>query len=108
MPRRAGGSPGDFFRPSGTHNGTDVPSAAVLTAARRAGYSTVLGYDIDPMDYQDPGSGKVVTRVTAGLHPGAIVSLHFGHRGTIEALPHIIDAIHQAGYATVTAGALLA
>ena len=104
---RLGGTPGDFFRPSGTENGIDSPNAAVLAAAGAAGYSTVLGYDLDPTDYRDPGAAAVQQRVEAGLHPGAILSLHFGHRGTIDALPAIISAISARGLSIVTAGELL-
>ena len=104
---RTGGTPGDFFRPSGTENGIDSPSPAVLAAAGAAGYSTVLGYDLDPMDYKDPGAAVVEQRVLAGLHDGAIVSLHFGHQGTIEALPTILDTITGKGLQIVTAGELL-
>lgn len=105
---RAGGSPGDFFRPSGTVNGVDSPAAKVLAAAGAAGYQTVLGYDVDPMDYRDPGARVAGDRVASGVHPGAIVSLHFGHPGTIDALPAIIDNIRGQGLSIVPAGALLA
>lgn len=105
---RAGGSPGAFFRPSGTVNGVDSPAAKVLAAAGAAGYPTVLGYDVDPMDYRDPGSKTASDRVASSIHPGAIVSLHFGHRGTIDALPAIIDNIRGQGLTIVPAGVLLA
>lgn len=105
---RLNGRPGAFFRPSGTTNGIDSPSPAAMAAAGSAGYATVLGFDLDPFDYQDPGSSAVVSRTVAALHPGAIVSLHFGHPGTITALPLILDAIEQRGLTTVTASELLA
>jgi len=105
---RLNGKPGAFFRPSGTKNGIDSPSPAAMAAAGNAGYATVLGYDLDPFDYRDPGSSAVVSRTIAALHPGAIVSLHFGHPGTITALPLILDAIEQQGLTTVTASELLA
>jgi len=63
----------------------DVASPLVLEQAAKAGYSTVVGYDIDPHDYQDPGALAIVERVRAGLHPGAIVSLHTAHEGTVTA-----------------------
>jgi hypothetical protein len=53
------------------------------------------------MDYKDPGSATVVHRVIAGLHPGAVVSLHFGHPGTIEALPAILDGIASVAAASI-------
>ena len=43
----------------------------------------------------------------AGLHPGAIVSLHTGHAGTVAAFPAILDAVAAAGLHTVTVHQLL-
>ncbi|MGI8661924.1 MAG: polysaccharide deacetylase family protein [Acidimicrobiales bacterium] len=98
---------GVLFRPSGTADGTGTPPAAVLAAAGGGGYPTVLGFDVDPFDYQDPGADAVANRTIAGLHDGAIVSLHFDHPGTITALPRILDAVASAGLTPVTASKLL-
>jgi peptidoglycan/xylan/chitin deacetylase (PgdA/CDA1 family) len=98
---------GRLFRPSGTADGTGTPPDAVLAAAGDGGYHTVLGFDVDPLDYQDPGADAVVRRTVAGLHPGAIISLHFDHQGTIDALPRILDAINEQGLTPVTASQLL-
>ncbi|MDQ1498764.1 MAG: hypothetical protein QOI86_2104, partial [Actinomycetota bacterium] len=76
---RHAGSPGLWFRPSGL----EVPSTMILAEAGRAGYRTVVGYDVDPLDYQDPPAATIVDRVAAGLHPGALVSLHTGHANTV-------------------------
>lgn len=105
---RLTGSPGAFFRPSGTDDGTTAPSNLVLTRAREAGYATVLGFDVDPLDYQNPGADTVGQRTADALHAGAIVSLHFGHPGTIAALPAILDACDQRGLVPGTASSLLA
>lgn len=105
--QRLTGSAGAFFRPSGTADGTATPSDAVLAAAGRAGYGTVLGFDVDPFDYRDPGTAAIVSRTLAGAKPGSIVSLHFGHPGTIAALPRILDGIAAKGLTTVTASKLL-
>ena len=97
------GSIGKWFRPSGT----DVPSALILEEAGRAGYAVSVGYDVDSRDYTEPGAAAVVARVEKGLHPGAIVSLHFGHRDTIDALPQILDLVAAAGLTPVTVTGLL-
>jgi peptidoglycan/xylan/chitin deacetylase (PgdA/CDA1 family) len=97
------GSIGRWFRPSGT----DVPSDVILEEAGLAGYAVSVGYDIDPRDYTEPGVAAVIARVKKGLHPGAIVSLHFGHRDTIDALPQILDLLSGAGLTPVTMTGLL-
>ena len=101
------GTTGRFFRPSGTSNGTDDPAAAVHEVAHAAGYGTLAGFDVDPADYADPGARAVVDRTLAAVHPGAIVSLHFGHAGTIDAMPGILDGLRARGLQPVTLSALL-
>ena len=97
------GSIGKWFRPSGT----DVPSAVILEEAGAAGYAVSVGYDIDSLDYQEPGAAAVVARVKKQLHAGAIVSLHFGHRDTIDALPRILDLLTANGLTNTTVTGLL-
>jgi peptidoglycan/xylan/chitin deacetylase (PgdA/CDA1 family) len=100
---RAAKTPGAWFRPSGM----DVPTPVVLAEAGRAGYATVVGYDLDPHDYQDPGRAAVVERVRNGIHGGSIVSLHTAHQGTIDAFPDIVDLLRTAQLAPVTVSKLL-
>lgn len=104
---RLTGGPGAAFRPSGTDNGTVSPGDQVLSVAAQAGYETVLGFAVDPLDYDDPGADAVVQRTLAAVHPGAIVSLHFGHAGTVQALPAILDGLDQRGLTPVTVSTLL-
>jgi len=99
----ATGQAGRWFRPSGM----DVATPLVLEQAVAAGYDTVVGYDVDPRDYQDPGSAAVIDRVRSGLHPGAIVSLHTAHEGTVVALPQIAAAARSGGLSLVTLSDLL-
>jgi peptidoglycan/xylan/chitin deacetylase (PgdA/CDA1 family) len=97
------GSIGTWFRPSGT----DVPTDLILEEAGLAGYAVSVGYDIDSRDYTEPGAAAVVARVKKELHAGAIVSLHFGHRDTIDAMPQILGLVTAAGLTPVTVTGLL-
>jgi peptidoglycan/xylan/chitin deacetylase (PgdA/CDA1 family) len=101
--RAAAGTIGRWFRPSGI----DVPTPAILAAAAAAGYPTTVGYDIDSHDFQDPGAAAVRANVVPKLQAGAIVSLHFDHENTIEALPGILDALRAKGLRPVTTTTLL-
>jgi peptidoglycan/xylan/chitin deacetylase (PgdA/CDA1 family) len=105
---RLTGKPGKYFRPSGTDDGTTTPPAAVLDTAGATGYPTVLGFDVDPLDYTDPGSAVVVQRTLAAVKPGSVVSLHFNHAGTLAALPGILDGLAQKNLTPVTTAELLA
>ena len=100
---RHAGTNGRWFRPSAVVE----PTPAITAAAAQAGYQTVVGYDIDPLDYQDPGARTVQQRIESALHPGAIVSLHTGHRGTVEALDGVLTTMRQRGLAPVTVSTLL-
>jgi peptidoglycan/xylan/chitin deacetylase (PgdA/CDA1 family) len=104
---RLTGGPGAAFRPSGTDDGTASPGDQVLAVAAQAGYGTVLGFDVDPLDYDDPGAAAVAQRTLATVKAGSIVSLHFGHPGTIEALPAILDGLSARNLTPVTVSTLL-
>jgi len=97
------GSPGAWFRPSGV----EVPSTLILTEAGRAGYRTVVGYDVDPLDYEDPPAETIADRVAAKLHPGAVVSLHTGHANTVTAFEPMVAAARRQGLLPVRLGDLL-
>ena len=106
---RTTGQAGAFFRPSGTADGTMTPPDAVLAAAHEAGYPVVVGFDVDPFDYEDPGATAVVERTLGtAARAGSIVSLHFGHPGTVAALPAILDGLAAASLTPVTVSGLLA
>jgi len=101
--RRLTGSAGVWFRPSQTPRSTPQ----IQQQARRAGYPTCLAYDVDSLDYTDPGPAAVVQTTLSGVHNGSIVSLHFGHAGTVEALPELIAGLRNRGLSPVTASELL-
>jgi peptidoglycan/xylan/chitin deacetylase (PgdA/CDA1 family) len=67
----------------------------------------VLGFDVDPLDYDDPGAAVVTRRTLDAVQPGSIISLHFGHPGTIAALPDILDGLDERDLTPVTASKLL-
>jgi peptidoglycan/xylan/chitin deacetylase (PgdA/CDA1 family) len=97
------GSNGRWFRPSGIDRATPL----MLEQAGLAGYREVVGFDVDPHDYQDPGAAAIVSRVAAGVQPGSIVSLHLGHSGTVQALDGLVGAIRARGLEPVVLGDLL-
>jgi peptidoglycan/xylan/chitin deacetylase (PgdA/CDA1 family) len=98
------GSEGRWFRPSQTQYATPL----IEREARKAGYRTCVSYDVDSLDYTDPGPDAVVATVLAKSRPGSIVSLHFGHEGTVTALPAILRGLTGRGLRPVTLTSLLA
>ncbi len=97
------GNNGRWFRPSGIV----VPTPVILQQAGLVGYPVSVGYDVDPLDYEDPGSSAIVARVTQDLRPGSIVSLHTGHAGTVEAFPALVQMIRSRQLEPVLIGDLV-
>jgi peptidoglycan/xylan/chitin deacetylase (PgdA/CDA1 family) len=101
--RRTAGSPGRWFRASGTQQTTPV----IRAAATAAGYATCVSYDVDGLDWKDPDAATVRRAVLGTVKPGSIVSLHLGHPVTIEALPAILTGLAAKGLQPVTLTELL-
>jgi peptidoglycan/xylan/chitin deacetylase (PgdA/CDA1 family) len=96
--RRLTGSIGRWFRPSQTQHSTPM----IRAQAARVGYGTCLSYDVDSLDYTNPGAAAVVRTTLHGVQNGSIVSLHFGHPGTVTAIPDLVAGLHTRGLRPVT------
>lgn len=96
------GTPGTFFRQSQGQHAT----ARELVAAGQAGYARALSYDVDSLDWTDPGATAIRRAVTAAA-AGSVVSMHLGHPGTVRALPGILTDLAGRGLTPVTATELL-
>lgn len=78
---------------------------AVLRAAERAGYRTVL-WSTDTVDWQLPDPSVIVRRVMQGAAPGGIVLMH-PTAPTLRALPAVIAGLREQGYRLVDLDTLL-
>jgi peptidoglycan/xylan/chitin deacetylase (PgdA/CDA1 family) len=96
------GSAGVHFRPSQAHLATPL----VRRLAGAAGYPVCLSYDVDSLDYTDPGPDAVRANV-ATARPGSVISMHFGHEGTVQAMPSILRDLQARNLRPVTAVELL-
>jgi len=97
------GNHGKWFRPSGTHYST----AIIRKAAIKNGYKQCISYDVDSHDYQDVGKKIVLRDISTGIKNGSIVSMHFGHQDTIDAMPALLENLHARGLKPVTLTTLL-
>ena len=98
------GSGGRWFRPSGVEG---TPNATILAEAGLAGYPVVVGFDVDPLDYEDPGANAIVSRTATKLQAGSIVSLHLGHAGTVAAFERLVTSARGRGLEPVVVSDLL-
>lgn len=96
------GSRGRWFRQSQGQHATPV----VRAAATRAGYGTLLSYDLDSLDYRNPGTAAIVRNVLTKIKGGDVVSMHLGHPQTVAAMPRILDGLTARGLRPVTASDL--
>ncbi|KUG04003.1 polysaccharide deacetylase family protein [hydrocarbon metagenome] len=90
-----------YFRPTdGAFNQT------VLEVADSLGFEWNVLWSVDPRDYQ-ASAGQIISRVMAGVQPGAIIILHEVTAPTTQALPVILEEIGNRGYQAVTFSELL-
>lgn len=95
------GAPRFFRPPNGDFN------SRVVEVGRGLGYETII-WSIDSRDWMNPGVNAIVSQVTHGAFPGAIILLHASDtcRQTDLALPAIIQDVRAEGYRLVTLGEL--
>jgi peptidoglycan/xylan/chitin deacetylase (PgdA/CDA1 family) len=101
--RRLTGSAGPWFRPSGT----PTSNATIRAAARQSGYPVCVSYDVDSLDWTDPGAAAVTATVLRLTRPGSIVSMHLGHPGTVTALPAVLAGLAARSFHPVDLRTLL-
>jgi peptidoglycan/xylan/chitin deacetylase (PgdA/CDA1 family) len=71
---------------------------------------TTIGWDVDPRDWANPGTGAIVSSVLGSVRPGSIVVMHDGggsRSQTLNALPPILRELRRRGYRAVTVTRLL-
>lgn len=79
-----------------------------LRVTEEAGMKTII-WNIDSLDWKNPGRDVIIERVVKRLKAGGIILLHASDtpRQTADALPELIDRIRAEGYEIVTVGDLL-
>ena len=97
------GNHGAWFRPSGTQFSTPT----IRDAAVKNGYGQCISYEVDSEDFKDVSKAKMVANVMKNVKNGSIISMHFGHKVTLDAMPTILDKLHAAGLTPVTLTELL-
>ena len=97
------GNHGAWFRPSGTQFSTPT----IRSAAVKHGYGQCISYEVDSQDFMDVSKTKMVSNVMNNVKNGSIISMHFGHKVTLDAMPTILEKLHAAGITPVTLTELL-
>lgn len=97
------GNHGAWFRPSGTQFSTPLIRAAAI----KYGYGQCISYEVDSKDFQDPSKKSVISNVMSNVKNGSIISLHLGHKVTLDAMPTLLENLHTKGFTPVTLTELL-
>jgi peptidoglycan/xylan/chitin deacetylase (PgdA/CDA1 family) len=85
-------------------------NSAVIAQTTAMGLTTVT-WSVDPQDWSGPGVQIIVDRVLTAAQPGSIILLHDGYfhrQQTSEALPLIIQGLHDRKLKPVTLPQLFA
>jgi peptidoglycan/xylan/chitin deacetylase (PgdA/CDA1 family) len=64
-------------------------------------------WSFDTIDWKFPSKEEILQRSLKHIDNGAIVLAHDVHTNTIEAIPHLIDALQKAGFKLLTVSELL-
>lgn len=98
------GNHGAWFRPSGTQFSTST----IRKAAVKYGYGQCISYEVDSEDFKDVSKSKMISNVMNNVKNGSIISMHFGHKVTLDAMPTILEKLQAQGLTPVTLTELLA
>lgn len=97
-----GKSPQPYFRfPFGSYN------SSALKTAGEAGYPYSIQWSLDTIDWQQPATGVIISRIKTGASNGDIILMHIGGINTPEAVNQVIPWLKAQGYQLVPLSDLL-
>ena len=64
----------------------------------------IVVWDVDTLDWTDPGSDAIVERAVGQSSRGSVVLMHDTHSETIAAVPGVIDGLRDRGLTLATVG----
>jgi peptidoglycan-N-acetylglucosamine deacetylase len=96
----------------GSHPKIMRPPYGELTPKQRQWVNSEFGYkvilwEVDPLDWKEPGPSIVAQRIIRETKPGSIMLSHDIHAQTIAAMPETFDALLAKGFKFVTVSELL-
>jgi peptidoglycan/xylan/chitin deacetylase (PgdA/CDA1 family) len=87
------------------------PYGAITTRQKKwihdeFGYQIIM-WDVDPLDWKDPGPATVANRILKETRAGSIVLSHDIHKGTVEAMPSTLEQLANKHFKFVTVSELI-
>ena len=97
-----GKSPQPYFRfPFGSYNST------ALKTVGTAGYPFSIQWSLDTIDWKQPATEVIISRIKTGASNGDIILMHIGGINTPEAIDQVIPWLKDQGYQLVPLSVLL-
>ena len=97
-----GRTPQPYFRfPFGSYN------TAALKTAGEAGYPYSIQWSLDTIDWQQPATEVIISRIKTGASNGDIILMHIGGINTPAAVDNVIPWLKAQGYQLVPLSVLL-
>ncbi|NHC39755.1 polysaccharide deacetylase family protein [Bacillus sp. MM2020_1] len=97
-----GRTPQPYFRfPFGSYN------TAALKTAGEAGYPYSIQWSLDTIDWQQPATEVIISRIKTGASNGDIILMHIGGINTPAAVDNVIPWLKAQGYQLVPLRVLL-
>lgn len=101
-----------IFQVTGRPPVTFRPPYGAFTRSQRTGLHTTRAlptilWSVDPQDWRRPGASVVANRILQNAHQGSIILSHDIHRGTIDAMPQILDGLTARGLQFVTVSQMI-
>ncbi len=83
-----------------------IPYGGNTAAIKNAVPRPLIRWSVDPYDWKYRNADVVYQNVVSAAYDGAIILLHDIHATSVEAVPRIIDTLHEQGYEFVTVSEL--
>jgi peptidoglycan/xylan/chitin deacetylase (PgdA/CDA1 family) len=68
----------------------------------------VIMWSLDTLDWMRPNPKEIVKKILQKVKPGTVILCHDIHPGTIEAIPEIVQQLHEQGYSFKTVSEMIA
>ena len=88
------------------HHLLRTPFGKLNDAVKRVAKSPIIDWTIDTLDWTNVSAQQIYESVFNEKFSGAIVLMHDGYVGTIEALSRLLPDLKEAGYQVVSVSAL--
>ncbi len=84
-----------------------APYGNVDNRLRTLAHTPILSWTIDTLDWTNPSPKKIIATVQAQVYDGAIVLMHDGYEGTLQALKILLPWLYEKDYQAVSVSQMI-